>query len=195
MLLGSFLLVGVPLFGQEIMQNSDLSDGTLHWRGNCKVAGSDSRTDFVTSSSSAKGLLVELRSSSWTKVTQEIHELNGAASNTPMQLSIEYQVSSDFSLSQKASDYAGNETKTGIGELLDFSQAKIVGKPGQILAFIDSAPANRVVGGNAVLLIYFDNVSMRSFTPASVPQTFTTNIAMPPLNGQDNPIFCIAILT
>ena len=70
------LLAAAPLLAQddsgasdEVLKNAAFADGTTYWHGDCKPAGSDSSTDFVTSSSNATGLKVELHSTSSTKVT------------------------------------------------------------------------------------------------------------------------------
>ena len=192
-----------PATGTEVLENADMADGTLRWRGDVKAAGSDSSTDFVTKQQDAKGIMVDLRSSTWTTVKQEIrnqtvkqvvHFPHRAAANNPMLLSIEYHVSSDFSLSTKASDYTGDETKSGIGGLLGFNLSQIYGKPGQILTFLDAAPASRGSDANGLLTVYLDNISTQTFTPsAGDSRTYTITISMPPLNGQDNPVFCVAI--
>ena len=70
-------LATCPLWGQEILQNSDFSDGTNHWHGDVKPAGSDSSTDLLTSGNNAKGVQVDLRSHNWTQVTQDIHGIEG----------------------------------------------------------------------------------------------------------------------
>jgi hypothetical protein len=182
-----------PAGGTEILDNADLNDGTLHWTGDCKAAGSDSTTDFVANGASPKGIMVDLRSSTWTMVKQEMRNAKAGMSRVPMRLEVDYQVSSDFSLSDRGSDYSG-DTKSGISGLLGFPLAKITGSPGQILVFIDTPPENRGVAGNGGMLVYFDHVSGKNITPGSGgAKTFTDSLTMPSLNGTDNPTFCIAI--
>lgn len=177
-----------------LLKNADFSDGTTHWRGDCKDAASETSTDLTANPQDTKGVVVDLRSSTWTTVTQEIRSAHAGASDTPLNLVIQYTLSGDFKLSDRATDYSGDDSKTGIGGLLGFSSAQIFGYPGQLLAFIDSAPANRTAQEGNMLVIYSDNVSLTNFTPAGgSAKTYSTVIRMPPVNGDDNPVFCVAI--
>ena len=187
---GFLLLAVVPLPGQEIMENADFSDGTTHWHGDCKPAGSDSTTDFITSSTTAKGLLVELHSSTWTKVTQEMHNLKNVSAT--VDLTIEYQISSDFKSSDRKSDYENIAASVGFGG------AQIDGQPGQILAFIDAPPFSRASVASSdsynTVTVYPDDVSLASFAPSAEagPHTFTRTIRMPMPKGENHPTFCLA---
>ena len=181
------LTTAVPLLGQEVMENSDFSDGTTHWHGDCKPAGSDSTTDFVTNSQTVNGLLVELRSTKWTTVTQEIHD--DKAGGTPMVLTITYQTSSDFKTSDRTDDYAN------IGPSIGFGSAQLPGRVGRAIAMFDVPPASRATSaGNDMILIYPDEVSAADFVPSTGqnPQTFTTTLRIPSDTPGNHRTFCLA---
>jgi hypothetical protein len=192
------LLAAVPVLAQdnsqgapdEVLKNATFSDGTTYWHGDCKPAGSDSQTDFVTSASHEAGLMVELHSTTWTKVTQEIR---GKAAPADSVLTITYQVSSDFKLSDRSEDYIK------CGPNVGFGGAKIPSKLGNILAFIDVPPLQRSSvagdgGGNALITIYDDNVTFANFAPATAqsPQTFTVQMRPPPPTQDSHQTFCLA---
>jgi hypothetical protein len=177
------------------MENSDFSDGITHWHGNGKTAESEMTTDFASgSTANAKGMVVELRSSNWTKVTQEIHGYAGK--NDPprnLVLTIQYQTSPDFALSTRASDYAN------VGASIEFGSANLFERMGAILAFVDMPPPSRMnltsTANNVnTYTVYPDLVSSASFVPATGAQVQTFSAAMhPPSATQDDyPTFCIA---
>jgi len=192
------LLAAAPLLAQddsqgapdEVLKNATFSDGTTYWHGDCKPAGSDSATDFVTSSSHEAGLMVELHSTSWTKVTQEIR---GKAAPAGSVLTITYQVSSDFKLSDHPADYVK------CGPNVGFGGAKIPSQQGKIIAFVDVPPVSRSSvagdgGGNTLITIYDDNVTYAYITPATAqsPQTFTVQMHPPPPTEDSHQTFCLA---
>jgi hypothetical protein len=193
------LALASPLMGQdsdndqENLKNADFSDGSTYWHGDCKPAASELTNDFTSSAASeAKGIVVELHPSSWTKVTQEILRYKGPITPAGMVLTIVYQTSGDFSLSSRRDDY------TSVGNKLDFEGATLPERPGQFLAFIDVPPPSRVTVSSSGTLntytIYPDHVSLAALTPAtgSNPQTFTTRMVLPPKGPDDKPTFCLA---
>ncbi len=177
LLIFALMLAALPAAAQEVLENADFSDGTTHWHGDCKPASSDSSTDFTSNTSGSGGLLVELHSSSWIKVTQEIRVNIAPPAAT---LAITYQVSSDFKLSDRTADY-GN-----IGPLVGFGGAMIQSQLGQITAFIDVLPMSRSSisnnGNLTQVTIFDDHVSAASFAPATEQksQTITLGLNPPP---------------
>jgi len=187
------LLAAAPLFAQddsnEFLKNSTFSDGTTYWHGDCKPAGADSATDYVTSSPRAGGIMVELHSSSWTKITQE---LRGKAAPMQAVLTVTYQVSPDFKFSDHNSDY-GN-----CGPSVGFGGAEIRSPMGQVVAFVDVPPLSRssvAASGNMTqVTIYDDSVSSATFAPvtAQSPQTFTVRLRPPPPTPDSHQTLCLA---
>ena len=192
------LLAAAPLLAQddssdlseEFLQNSTFSDGTTYWHGDCKPAGSDTSTDFITSSSNAAGILVELHSSTWTSVTQE---LRNKAASSPATLTITYQTSADFKLSDQREDYGNCGPKVGFGG------ANIMSGPGKIVAFVDVPPLSRssvanTGGGYMQVTIYNDSVSRASFAPVTdqSPQTITITLRPPPPTPDNHQTLCLA---
>jgi len=176
---------------QETMENADMSDGTTHWHGDCKAAGADESTDFITNQSSLpKGIVVDLHSTSWTKVTQEIHKYKSRGGG--MVLTIVYQVSPDFKLSTVPSDYSA------VAAALGFGGANLFGSMGKIKALIDSPPDSRTSvnssGNFNTVTVYYDKVAQVDFAPKTdaQAQTFTTPINPPMGTQDDNPTFCLA---
>ncbi len=87
---------------QEVLKNANFSDGTTYWHGDVKPAASDLSNDLITNPSDAKGIMIELHSTSWTSVTQELRAKVAPPSAV---LTITYQVSPDFKLSNRGEDY------------------------------------------------------------------------------------------
>ncbi len=194
------LLTVAPLFAQddsqgqdssqEYLQNSTFSDGTTYWHGDCKPAGADMATDFTSNNSGASGIVVDLHSSSWTSIKQEIRD-----KPTPPNavLTLTYQVSSDFKLSDRDGDYGNFAPSVG------FPGANIPSETGKIVAFIDVPPLSRsslsaTGGGNTLVTIYDDNVSYRAFAPATDQASHTVTIQMrpPPPTSDSHQTFCLA---
>jgi hypothetical protein len=175
---------------QETMENADMSDGTTHWHGDCKAAGADEMTDFVTHPTTLKGITIDLHSTSWTKVSQEIHRYK---STGPQILTIVYQTSPGLTFSTLDRDY------TNLGPIIDFPGANIPPSIGKITALIDMPPNQRAVlsstaNNTNTYLIYNDKVTSASFAPKTdqSPQTFTAQLLPPPATQDDNPTFVIA---
>ncbi len=174
----------------EVLKNSTFSDGTTYWHGDCKPASSDMTTDFTSSSSASGGMLVELHSSSWTKVTQELRSKSAPFNAL---LTITYQVSSDFKLSDRAGDY-GN-----CGPNVGFGGANIPSQAGNVIAFVDVPPISRSSvsssgDGNTLVTIYDDHVSYAPFAPstAASPQTATIRMHPPGPTPDSHQTFCLA---
>jgi hypothetical protein len=188
------LALAVPLHAQEILKNSDFSDGATYWHGDAKPAGTEDSTDLISDpASSAKGIVVELHSGGWTKVVQEIrgYKSNGRASQ--LMLTIVYQTSPDFKLSTHDSDYVH------IGAELGFEGASLTVQQGQLIAFIDEVPQNRVSasssGGYTNYTVYSDPISGASFLPSTEAKqhTFTSPISVPHANPDSYPSFCLGL--
>jgi hypothetical protein len=193
-------LTTAPLCAQSILENGDFSDGTNHWHGDVKPAGSDSTTDLLTSQNDAKGVLVELRSHNWTKVTQEIHDLKDVQPNSGVDLTIEYTVSTDFKLSDDVRSNYGGLAK------LDFPNARIPEQQGSIITFIDVQPAVRATAQNSgydstsnsnvlTVTVHPDDVGYAYLTPDTTAgtHTFTSTMWLPVPKTDDLPVFCIAV--
>lgn len=91
-----------PLQADNLIQNSDFSEGIDHWHGNgqapadFKPADPFAAPDPLTS----KGMIITLKNKDWTKVAQDF---KGKASTGV--LTITYAVSPDLAFSTKAEDY------------------------------------------------------------------------------------------
>lgn len=178
----------------EILQNGDFSDGTTFWHGNAKPAASATSTDLITGGGGSAGVVVELHPTTWTEIKQEIKGLKRDMTAPNLALKITYQVSPEFSLSDRPEDYKGDDPQTGLGVTLGFETAHIVGRLGQLLVFIDAAPINREVATNGTLYFVQDTLSMGSFKPvAGSAQTFTATLRLPHLTGGKDASFCVAI--
>jgi len=198
----TFLLFAValalPLHAQEILKNSDFSDGATYWHGDAKPAGTEDATDLISdAAASAKGIVVELHSGGWTKVTQEIRgyksPVHDGQIGAHLMLTIVYQTSPDFNLSTHASDYVN------VGSQLGFGGADLRPHPGELVAFIDDAPEVRVsvtpMGGVNNYAVHLDNVAGTSFIPATEakPQTFTSKFFLAIVNPDIFPTFCLGL--
>ncbi len=196
-----FLILGLILPGllsaaqdyqqsMELMRNADFSDGTTHWRGDCRPVGSDVTTDFTSNSeANSKGIIVDLHSSSWTKITQEITNPERAWDGTT--LTIVYQTSSDFKLSTRDSDYRH------VGPALEFGGAGLPGFPGNLLAFLDVPPYTWAsvasAGGLENVTANPDYVSIANFVPSTDgQQTFTAVLKGLFPNRDARLTFCLA---
>ena len=191
--------LAVPLIAQdanpdqEKMENSDFSDGTTHWEGDCRPAGTEMTTDPTASSASyAKGIVIDLHANTWTRVTQEIFNKKMPVN---MVLTIIYQTSPDFKLSDRPYDYYGS-----VGPKVSMPTAGVGAPPGQLVAFFDEPPITRTTvsgaGPAAVNIdVHPDIVRQVPFTPTAdgQMQTFTTKINAFFGNFQANPVFCLAI--
>lgn len=194
----NFLLFAIglvlPLRAQEILKNSDFSDGSTYWHGDAKTAGSEETTDLISdATASAKGIVVELHSGGWTKVVQEIRGYKATGRASQLVLTIVYQTSPDFKLSTHDSDYVN------IGSRLGFDGATLTVSQGQLIAFIDEVPQNRVSssssGGYNNYTVYPDQISGTSFLPSTEAkqQTFTTPVTVPNANPDSYPSFCLGL--
>lgn len=188
-----FFALTLPLLGQEVFENSNFSDGSTHWHGDCKPAGADATTDFTSdAAANAAGISVDLHSLGWTRVTQEIHEHNSQRPSSLM-LTIVYQASPDFKLSTKDSDYQN------IGPSIGFGGARLSARTGQLTALIDIQPYSRSSvsssGGYNNYTIYLDRIMSASFVPTTdgKAQTFSVPFNYPPTDSKYQPTFCIAL--
>jgi hypothetical protein len=192
------LLAVAPVFAQddssgsspEILQNPTFTDGTTHWHGDCKPAGSDMTQDFTSSNNAPGGITVDLHSSSWTNVTQELRDKAAPAS---VAVTITYQVSSDFKLSDHAEDYGNCAPNVGFGG------ANVPAEQGKVVVFVDVPPLSRssisaTTSGNTLVTIYNDHVAYSEFAPATdqTPQTYTVRMFVPPPTPDSHQTLCLA---
>ena len=98
------LLIPLGLLQAEpILQNSDFLDGMAHWYGDCRTTAdmaADSDDPAIQASTPKPGLVVKLRSGSWTKVQQDFATPPGT-----LNLAITYTVSPDLKFSTSPDDY------------------------------------------------------------------------------------------
>jgi len=114
-LLTVFLLAvacALPLRADEAIQNGDFADGTTHWHGDGR-----SSTDFASDNPlqasdpfTAKGMIVLLKGTSWTKAEQIVH-----AKGSGGVLTITYKLSKDLAFSDKPDDYKNISAAMGWG--------------------------------------------------------------------------------
>ena len=197
------LSLALPLLAQdaplETMENADFSDGTNHWRGDCKPAGANDSTDLLTGSSgNAAGIAINLRSHNWTTVTQEIHDYKGNWQAGAV-LTITYQTSPDFKLSGDSRLGDGDDDRTP-----GLKQISASYRNGQIIAYVDVPPVARATNGGTVynsggpemeIDIHPDAIAAAGIKPTagSQAQTFTAQLRLPPPTTDNNPTFCLAI--
>jgi len=107
------LLLVIPLRAQDNsnwIQNGDFADGINHWYG-----GGRSPADYANDNPLAgndpltsKGLIMPLRTESWTKVAQDF---KGKVADGV--LTVTYKISKDFAFSTKPEDYKNMPDKIG----------------------------------------------------------------------------------
>jgi hypothetical protein len=182
---------GAPTDSKEVLQNADFSDGTTHWHGDCKTAAADLSTDFTSNQASdAKGIVVELHSSTWTKVTQDID--SKVPNMSRLVLTVTYQLSSDFALSDRKEDYV--QIANGLG----LDTASFAPAPGKIMAIIDVPTNQRLTSSSTQdgsqittrYVVHNDQVSVATFSPQG-QQTVTLQLAMPMRNPDNRPVFVL----
>lgn len=187
------LLLATPLFAQdaspELMENSDMADGTTHWHGSVKIAGADSTTNLVSGQNNAKGITVDLHPTTWTAITQPVRGLHVRLAGRnytlgPVQVVINYQTSPEFSLSTKDADY------TDIGPNLGFETTKMRGQPGQAIAFINY-PITQLRG---MTVIRGQRAAASYITPKTdqQPQIFTSTLHFSDGQTTRDLTFCLA---
>ncbi len=84
-----------PLKADNILANSDFSDGSANWKGDGKDASSVDMTDIGTSldnSGAAKGMIVTLDPKRWKMISQTFE-----TSEKALDFSMTYKTTSDFS--------------------------------------------------------------------------------------------------
>lgn len=113
-----FLLAGIAAVRADngnVLQNGDFANGSSHWDGDGRLpdAGNDIPDLSKPASAAAPaGIIVRLRSGSWTRVMQDFD-----ASPGDYVLTIKYKVSPNLKFSDKAEDYKNIPGQAGIGTL------------------------------------------------------------------------------
>jgi len=107
------ILASTPLLrADNLLQNGDFSDGRAHWQGDGKSAAdyaqdnSSANSDPLSSTSdtvslTSKGLIIQLKESRWTKVSQDFTGDKSAH----YVFNMTYKIAPGTTLSDKAEDY------------------------------------------------------------------------------------------
>jgi hypothetical protein len=136
LLLLVFLTIGPVAFADEnLLKNSDFTDGAAHWEGDCHSASSnDAPPSFSnTSSAPASGATVELRGHDWTTVTQDFDGKVG-----DFVLEVTYSLSPDLKFSTDPADY---QNVTGAAGMSRFKALQ--GTMGQWIILLSDLGARR----------------------------------------------------
>jgi hypothetical protein len=173
-----------PQPGTQILQNSDFSDGTDHWHGDVKPAGSDSTTDFITNPSGAKGILVDLRSHNRTEVTQEVIYPKGIKGNMGVDVTVEYSTSPDFKFSE--SRFASASSSNGGSEIQEIpSSASSIAISIHVPPLEATHVENSINGPITVPNPDIISDATLAPDPTNGSHTFTKTIWLPPPQGTD----------
>ena len=106
------LCLAFPLRAQNVIENGDFTDGITHWHGDCRSpADFASDTPFAKPDPlTSKGLIIPVKHSAWSKVSQDFKSKTGAGT-----LTITYLVSPDLAFSTKDEDYDNMPEHLGWG--------------------------------------------------------------------------------
>jgi len=107
----------LPLRADECLLNGDFSEGLSHWYGDGELASDVAKelakkNDPLASAPSAAlnpGIVIHLKSSRWSKLTQEF-----TTNNLKMSLKVNYTLSPDCSFSAKSDYYSDVFTAVGL---------------------------------------------------------------------------------
>ncbi len=129
-----FFLAGfsVATADDNLLRNGDFSSGLSHWEGDCHTVASSTFDDSITSPPTT-GVIVKLRHSDWSRVTQDFPGKVGVFT-----LTINYSVSPDIKFSDRADDYTNVPGRLDLNELKPFD-----GAPGQWSVIVTDVGANR----------------------------------------------------
>jgi len=132
------LLFLVPLRAQDNanwIQNGDFADGITHWYGGGRSPADYANDNPLESNDplTAKGLIIPLRQSSWTKVAQDFKGKESSGI-----LTITYKVSPDFAFSTKPEDYENVPDKIGYDHWKAFNIP-----PGQWMVYLSDFGTDR----------------------------------------------------
>lgn len=135
--LAFFLILALPAVvladdgdgDKNLLKNGDFSSGINHWEGDCHTPDSSSFDPTATAPTS--GVIIKLRHSDWTKVTQDFDGKIGEYIAT-----VTYTVSPDLKFSTKQDDYIAVPGKLGFTRLSNFDSP-----PGDWILFINDLGA------------------------------------------------------
>jgi hypothetical protein len=155
--------------GDDLLENSDFSDGINHWYGNCKTPAEVLSEDAdAPISPTATGLVVKLRHNDWTKVTQDFEAKPGS-----LALSMTYSVSAGLTFSTRPDDY------TNVPGSIGFSAwAAFASQPGQWVMMLCD-----IASGHAT----FWKITPK---PGTAPQTYNT--AFDGMKSDERKTICLA---
>jgi hypothetical protein len=104
----------LPLGAEEAIQNGDFTDGTSHWHGDGRSSADFASDNPLQASDpfTAKGMIIPLKQTSWTKAEQVIRP-NGSGGV----LTITYKLSKDLVFSDKPDYYKNISAEMGWGWL------------------------------------------------------------------------------
>jgi hypothetical protein len=102
----------LPLRADEALQNGDFSDGIAHWHGDGRSPADFSSDNPLQASDpfTAKGIIIPLKGTSWTRVQQDFRSTFSAGVFT-----VTYKVSPNLVFSDKPEDYQGIPALLGWG--------------------------------------------------------------------------------
>jgi hypothetical protein len=124
--------ISVASADDNLLRNGDFSSGLSHWEGDCHTVGSSTFDDSITSPPTA-GIIVKLRHSDWSKVTQDFDGKVGVYT-----LTINYSVSPDLKFSDRIDDYTNVTGRLELADLKPFD-----GNIGEWSLIITDLGANR----------------------------------------------------
>jgi hypothetical protein len=105
---------GLAMADQNVLKNGDFSGGINHWEGDCRTINGTT-FDSSTLNAPTTGVIVKLRGSDWTKVTQDFDGKMGK-----YLLTVTYTVSPDLKFSPRPDNYLGVPALLGLARLMPF---------------------------------------------------------------------------
>ena len=111
-----FLLItgAIATADQNMLKNGDFSGGINHWEGDCHSISSTT-FDSATVNPPTTGVIVKLRGSDWTKVTQNFDGKMGK-----YLLTVKYTVSPDLKFSSRTDNYDNIPSRLELARLVPF---------------------------------------------------------------------------
>ena len=102
----------LPLRADEAIQNGDFTDGTSHWHGDGRSSADFSSDNPLQASDPflAKGIIIPLKQTSWSKVAQDIRPSSGSGV-----LTITFKYSKDQTFSDKPDYFTNIPAQMGWG--------------------------------------------------------------------------------
>ena len=108
----------------NLLRNSDFSNGISHWDGDCRTPDSGGGDLAAPDTQSSSGAVIKLRKNEWTHISQDFEGKTGDYT-----LTITYSVSTDLEFSTNPDDY------TNLGSKIQFT----------LLGYTETDPGNWLV--------------------------------------------------